>query len=273
VTQDNDFGNDTISIPSIDFPDSKRFELGYIPGDPEDQFLYVYPELDETRRILKRLENETTFGSAITYMNSSLWRFNLAFHTKGINQDLVKIDPITGNHTGFYGNNIFVNPRGLANDGQYFWVNDFTLRKIYKFKINSSNLIEVIDSFNVPNFNDGGLSSLACDGSFLYSIAQDGSSIYKIDLAGTLISQFTPNDSSVRGALVWTGTYFWAYSGIHLTKWNSNWTIAGKIYPPAWSTDALAWDGTYLWSLQKTCELWSDGKVFQIEIIDDQIGF
>lgn len=273
ITQDNDFGDDTIPIPPIDFPDIKRFELGYIPGDPEDQYLYVYPELDETRRVVKRLENETTFGAALTFMNESLWRFNMASITKGEKQDFIRIDPETGNNTNFYGNNFIVNPRGLANDGQYFWVNDFTLLKIFKFTINSSDFIEMIDSFDIPYSTEGGLCSLTCDGFFLYAISRDGSSVYKIDLTGNLISQIAYQGASLWSSLVWTGTYFWAHSNIYLTKWFPNWTVAGKIYPPAWGTDALAWDGTYLWSLQRTCEMWFDGKLFQIEIIDDQIIF
>ena len=271
LTQNNDFGSDTIPIPPIDFPDNKRIELGYIPGDPEDQYLYVYPGLDETRRVVKRLENETTVGAALTFLNGSLWRFNLASYSKGINQDFIRIDPDTGNNTNFYGNNLFVNPRGLANDGKYFWVNDFTLGKIFKFTLNSSNFIEIIDSFDVPFSSEGGLSSLACDGSFLYTVSRDGSSVYKINLTGHLVSQITYQGTAPWGSLVWTGSYFWAYSGIVLTKWFPNWTVAGKIYPPAWGTDAITWDGTYLWAMQRTCELWADGKLFQIEIIDDQI--
>lgn len=271
TTLNNDFGSDTIPIPTIDFPDSKRIDLGYVPGDPEDQYLYVYPELDETRRTVKRLENETTFGSALTFMNGSLWRFNLASYSIGINQDFIRIEPETGNNSYIYGNNFIVNPRGLSNDGQFFWVNDFTLKKIFKFNINSSMFIEIIDSFDIPYSSEGGLSSLTCDGSFLYALSRDGSSVYKINLTGTLVSQITYQGVAPWGALVWTGSYFWAYSGIVLTKWFPNWTVAGKIYPPAWGTDALAWDGTYLWSMQKTCELWADGKLFQIEIINDHI--
>ncbi|MHA1947146.1 MAG: right-handed parallel beta-helix repeat-containing protein [Candidatus Hodarchaeales archaeon] len=268
ITLENDFGSNTIPIPSIDFPDSKRIELGYIPGDLTDKFLYVYPTFDETREIIKRL-NESTIGAALTFLNGSLWRFNLASYTKGPLQDFIKIDPDTGNYTHIYGNDYIINPRGLTNDGKYFWVNDFTLRKIIKFNINSSNFIEILDSFDVPYASEGGLSSLTCDGSFLYSVSRDV--VYKINMTGTLVSSIVYQGAPLWGALTWTGTFFWAYSGIHLTKWFSNWTIAGGIYPPAWGTDALAWDGTYLWALQKTCEIWTDAKLFQIEIINDQL--
>lgn len=268
ITQDNDFGDDTVPIPTLNFPDSKRIELGYIPGDPEDQYLYVYPTLDETRKIIKRLENESIVGSTLTFMNDSLWRFNLASYSKGSYQDFVRIDPVTGNAT-FYGNNFVFNPRGLANDGKYFWVNDLTFRKIFKFKINSSGFLEIIDSFDVPYSDVRGYACLAFDGTFLYTIA--GSLVYKINMTGDLVAETTYQGAPLGGSIVWTGNFFWADSGTHITKWNPNWTIAGKIFPAAWGTDALAWDGTYLWALQRTCELWKDGKIFQIEIIDDQI--
>ncbi len=270
-TLNNDFGNASVPIPQLDFPDSKRSDLGYTPGDPEDKYLYVYPEIDETRKIIKRLENEKTIGSALTYVNGSLWRFNLGIYDKGSLQSLVEIDPNTGNFTT-YGNNVIINPRGLAHDGQYFWVNDFTLRKIFKFKVNSSDIIEILDSFDVPFSSEGGLVSLACDGTFLYSLSRNGASMYKIDLNGTLISEIAFQGSPIHGSIVWTGTHFWANSEPYLTRWYSNWTLAGKIYPAAWGTDALAWDGSYLWSLSKTCEIWADGKIFQIEIVDDQIA-
>jgi len=48
-----------------------------------------------------------------------------------------------------------------------------------------------------------------------------------------------------------------------LAKWYFNGTLAGMIYPPAWETIGLAWDGTCLWCVEKTCELWYDGKVFR----------
>jgi hypothetical protein len=53
--EDNDYGNGHIPIPEFDYEDVKNFELGYIPGDLEDKFLYIYDEADETRRIIKKI--------------------------------------------------------------------------------------------------------------------------------------------------------------------------------------------------------------------------
>jgi len=46
-------------------------------------------------------------------------------------------------------------------------------------------------------------------------------------------------------------------------------TLVGKIYHAAEGTIGIIWDSTYLWTNQNTCEVWNDGKIFQIEILDD----
>ena len=270
TTYGNDFGTGTGPIPTLDFPDSKRTELGYVPGDPEDRYLYVYPAEDETRRAVKRLENESTIGAAMTFLNGSLWRFDLSSYSIGPFQDFIEIDPVTGNRT-YYGNDFVFNPRGLTHDGDNFWVNDLTLKKFFKFTINSTGYIELLEEFDVPYSEEGGYATFACDGTFLYTVR--GNEIYKVNMTGYLVEGIPLQGAPFVSALVWTGSFFWADSGVHLTKWHPNWTLAGKIYPVAWGTDALAWDGIYLWSIQRTCELWKDGKIFQIEIIDDQILF
>jgi hypothetical protein len=73
------------------------------------------------------------------------------------------------------------------------------------------------------------------------------------------------------GGITWTGTHFWCGEEQLLTKWNMNGTIAGKIFPAAEGTIGITWDGATLWTSQKTCESWLDAKIFQINVIDDQI--
>jgi hypothetical protein len=31
------------------------FALGYTPGDPDDQYMYIYPDLDETRKVVNKI--------------------------------------------------------------------------------------------------------------------------------------------------------------------------------------------------------------------------
>ena len=45
----------------------------------------------------------------------------------------------------------------------------------------------------------------------------------------------------------------------------------GEIYGVADGAFAMAWDGKYLWTFQRTCEMWDDAKIFQIEVLDDSL--
>ena len=268
---DNDYGDGHIPIPEFDYEDIINYELEYIPGDPEDKFLYIYDEVDETRRTIKKIGHGLSFGWALVYAENSLWRFSLGSGEIGEELDFIKLDPITGSYQRF-GNDVIMNPRGLTYDGEYFWVNDFSLLKIFKFTLDG-NFIEILDSFDIPEKDKGGTSGLATDGDFLYLRSRDGSKLYKLDKYGTEIDEIHFGDASVSGAIVWTGNYFWTSGGCSkgLGKWTKDGELAGEIYPSAKDTWALAWDGNYLWSIQRTCEMWDDPKVYQIEILDDAL--
>ena len=47
-----------IQEPLFDYQDVKKTELGYIPGDPEDKYPYIYAGEDETRRVIKKICGE-----------------------------------------------------------------------------------------------------------------------------------------------------------------------------------------------------------------------
>jgi hypothetical protein len=125
-----------------------------------------------------------------------------------------------------------------------------------------------MSSFPIPDVGKGGLGALSTDGTYLY--APGGSVLNKLDKNGTVIEVIALQPPIFIGPTTWTGNYFWSASGMCWTKWFPNGTLAGAIYPPAWETIGLTWDGAYLWSVEKTCELWFDGKVFKIEVLDDQ---
>jgi parallel beta-helix repeat protein len=263
--EDNDYGEGHIPIPKFDYEDITNFELDYVPGDLEDKFLYIYDEVDETRRTIKKIGQGLSFGWALVYAKNNLWRFSLGSGEIGKELDFIKIDPITGNYQR-YGNNEIMNPRGLAYDGEYFWVNDFSLLKIFKFRLNR-NYIQILDSFDIPEKEKGGTSALTTDGEFLYLRGRDGTKIYKLDKKGNLVDEIGIGG----GTLVWTGEYFWTTYSCRrgICKYTKDGELVGEIYPPAKDTWALAWDGNYLWSIQRTCEMWDDPKVYQIEILDD----
>lgn len=274
----NDFESDNITIdsPVFDYQDKRNHELGYIPGNKEDRYLYIYPD-DETRRTVKRIGEGLGFGWSLVCAEGYLWRFSIGSGLIGKGQDFIRIDPETEEVTSF-GTDEIMNPRGLAYDGEFFYVNDFSLLKIFKFKLKedaaAGDFIEVVDSFDIPEKEFGGTMGLTADASFLYLRSRDGSKLYKLDKTGKLIGEIYFENPGVGNALVWTGEYFWTAGGCEkgLGKWTKDGELVGEIYPPAKDTWALAYDGKYLWSIQRTCEAWDDPKIYQIEILDDSIN-
>jgi hypothetical protein len=262
------YGNGpAVPIPNLDFADPKPRSLDYVPGDPEDRYMYVYDSQDDTRKIIGRI-NETSFDWTLEYVNGSLWKFIHRSGAIGDRQDFIKIN-ISTNETTHYGNDVIFNPNGLAYDGDYFWTIDIVLKKIFKFKINSSDYVEIHDSFDPPA-EVGDPFGIATNGTSLFLSGSDGSKIFELDKSGTLLKTINLIGGNIQGVFTWTGSHFWAASETILTKWYQNGTLIGKIYPAAEGSIGIAWDGTYLWTSQKTCEVWVDDKIFQIEILDDQ---
>lgn len=277
--KDNDFGNDSntnVPIPEFDYKDLKGVELGYIPGEENDKYMYVYPD-DETRKTIKKIGKDLYFGWALLYARDSLWRFSLGAGEIGKGLDFIKVNPETGSYEKF-GTNEIMNPRGLAHDGEYFYVNDFSLLRIFKFKLEEGakegDFIEVVDSFDIPEKENGGVMGLTSDNEFLYLKSRDGSKMYKMDKNGKLIGEIKFENPVAMQSLVWTGEYFWTSGGCNkgLCKFDVEGKLVGEIYPPAKDTWALAYDGKYLWALMRTSEMWNDPKIYQIEILDDSLG-
>lgn len=268
---DNQF-IETGTPPSYDYQDLKNFAISYIPGDDKDQFIYVYDAEDKTRKVVKRIGKGLSFGWSLLYADDSLWRFSLGSGEVGEELDFIKINPSTGEYQK-YGNNEIINPRGLTWDGKYFWVNDFSLLKLFKFTINSNN-IKILNSYDIPEKELGGCSGLTSDGENLYLISREGTRLYQIDKSGKQTGEIVFADNqSVGGTIVWTEEYFWTNDGCQkgLCKWTKEGELAGEIYPPARDTWALAWDGEYLWTIQRTNELQDDAKIFKLEVIDDSL--
>jgi len=161
-------------------------------------------------------------------------------------------------------------PRGLCFDGEFFWVQDQTLLKIVKFKLNNSDVI-VYDSFSIPESGTGGRNGLATDGVYLYIADSSGTSLYELYKNGTIHSKILVGKIDLVGPFTWNGTHFWSSNGNRFLAWTKEGEVVGQIYDVAVGCSGLTWDGTYLWGLYKTCEIWNDAKIFQIEIINDSL--
>ena len=262
VKSGNDFGNGSVPIPVLGFPDSKNYDLGYTPGDPEDQFMYVYATQDETRRVVNRIGAGLGFGWAFEYANGYLWKLETG--------NLVQIDPVLGNSTNYPINSTqMLGPRGLCYDGEYFWAQDHSLLRIVKFKVNESGVV-ICDSFPIPESETGGRQCIATDGTYLYLPDRTGSYLFEIHKNGTVNRKIYVGLDLV-GPFTWNGTHFWASQGTTMIAWTKDGQVVGKIYDVAAGCSGLTWDGNYLWGVYKTCELWDDAKMFQIEILDDSL--
>ncbi|MFW9969787.1 MAG: right-handed parallel beta-helix repeat-containing protein [Candidatus Odinarchaeota archaeon] len=254
----------TLPIPEFNYEDMRNFTLGYIPGDTEDQYPYVYDQIDETRRVVKRIGLGLSFGWALEYAMGYLWRFDFWNISIGSAENFIRIDPNTGDYIEIR-NDIIENGRGLAWDGEYFFAYYHSQLKIFKFSI-IGNAIVVNDLFDLPKKEEGGIQGLTTDGEFLYIPSRGGALVRKVNKTGTIIEEIDVPGEGISGGLVWTGSHFWGVTGAgNLTKYSHDWQIVGQIYPVADGTWAIAWDGDYIWSLQRTCESWVDAKMFQIE--------
>jgi hypothetical protein len=261
IAANNDFGNGTVAIPVLDFADVKSYELGYIPGDPEDQYLYVFPAQDETRRVLSRIGAGLGFGWAFEYANGYLWKLETG--------NLVRIDPVAGTNTTFsVDTSKILGPRGLCYDGEYFWTQDHSLLKIVKFKVNAT-AVTIYDSFDIPENTTGARQSLATDGTYLYIPNRSGNKMFELFKNGSINREIDMPGLDLVGPITWNGTHFWTGDGQYLFAFTKDGVVEGRVYDVARGVSGITWDGSYLWGLYKTCELWNDAKMFQIEILND----
>lgn len=271
---DNDFGEGTIAIPEFDYEDIKMYELPYLPNSEEDQYPYVYDTIDDTRKTIKKIGEGLSFGWALEYANNYLYRFSLGDGEVGTSLDFIKVNPETGEFEKF-GNNEIMNPRGLTHDGEFFYVNDFSLLKIFKFQLNeSTGFIEILDSFDIPEKEEGGVQGLTNDGEFLYLCSRSNNKLFQLSKTGELISEIHSTTGEIGDSLVWTGEFFWTNGGCEkgFCKFSKQGTLLGEAYQPAKEAWAMTWDGQYLWTIQRTNELWNDPKIYQIEILNDSLN-
>ncbi|MBU4314128.1 MAG: right-handed parallel beta-helix repeat-containing protein [Actinobacteria bacterium] len=243
-----------------DYPDSKPYELGYIPGDEEeDMYVYVYPDEDETRRVLKKIGEGLGLTWSLTWDGECIW-------TATLWGDVYKLDAETGNiktHWNFPGPQAW----GMTYDGNHLWVNDFAEKKVYEMDITGN----VISSFEIPD-KEGGAKGMTWDGEYLYLMGWTTSSIYKLDKLGNLIEKIVIKGGNAGGGLTWDGSYFWAPGEKGICKIDPTGQIVGGIYAASEGTWDLAWDGNYLWATQRTNENWQDAKIYKIEILDDSLN-
>ncbi len=262
---------ETADIPKIifDYKNIKNDYLKYIPGDPEDKYPYIYPDKDETRRVIKKICGEKEgfkrygFGWSLAWDGKYLWR---SLHAGSA--DFVKIDPETGKIVASLNNPGIAQDRGITFDGRYLWVNDFTARKVFKIDPETGKLIS---SFDIPKM-EGGASGITWDGQYLYLVDwAKQNRLYQVDRKGKLIN-IVELEKEGGASITYDGKYFWMTpSGKGVRKYNKQGKLVGEIYASAFGGEAIAHDGKYLWIIHRTQELRNDQKLYKIEIVNDQL--
>jgi len=244
---------------SYDYPDIREYELGYVPGDENDKYMYIYPKEDETRRVISKIGQPGEFLWSITWDGENIWAADLD------GRGIYKFDPDTGEILKTIRVEGCYRLWGLAWDGEYMWAVDFEKCKIYK--VDSVNG-DVLLTLNCPD--TGSCQGLTYDTSHLYTIGRSTGLLYAIDPeSGKVVKEikFTGH-----GGLTYDGKYFWAPTGVNkIGKFNDRGDLVGWIYAASEGTWDLAWDGNHLWATQRTNENWQDPKIYKIEIIDDSL--
>ncbi|MBT4936022.1 right-handed parallel beta-helix repeat-containing protein [Candidatus Woesearchaeota archaeon] len=256
----------SFQAPNFIQQDLKNFEINYIPGEEDDLYLYVYPSEDETRRVLHRVGEGLGFGWTLLWVEDYLWK------PLGAGDTIAKLDPKSGEILETFVVEGLAQPHGMAFDGTFFWINDFTNKVIFKVNYETK---EIVDTITIPNMGDSsGASSIAYDGEYLYLKSWTTNLLYKINNVGDILETIELPEGG-GSALTWDGNHFWIEGCKGLCKVSRNGQLVGEIYPVALGAWALAWEPSnnensgFLWSVQRTSEMWDDDKIFKIEILDD----
>lgn len=238
--------------------------LDYIPGDlPQDLYPYVYPPLDRTRRVVRKLGGGLGLTWSVAWDGKALWTANLG-------GKLYKLEPKQGKVLATYE---APGPQtwGMTHDGQRLWVNDFARRKI--FALDPKNA-KVIKSFDAPD-PAGGCKGLAHDGQHLYALGWATHKLYQLSEEGKVLSEvpspWRELGGGVKlyaaGGLAWDGRTFWAPAD-RLLRFGKDGKLLGWIHATSERVWGMAWDGEALWTTQRANENWEDyPRLFRVKVL------
>ena len=250
--------------PSIDigFLPEQSSALGYIPGDPQDKYLYVYPD-DETRCIVRKIGEGLGLTWALGWDGQYIWTCTLWNHVCKLNPRtgaIVEEFELTASKWGTPSQ-----PWGMTFDDEgYMWIVDFAERRLFKVDVSTRTIVYGIDT---PHPEEGGCKGLAWDGNYLCVMGWVNPVIYQVSKAGDVVNTIQLEHEG-GGGLAWDGEAFWVPAGGHIARYSRNGKVLGWIYAASEGTWDLTWDGKYLWASQRTNENWQDAKIYQLDILD-----
>jgi len=136
--------------------------------------MYIYPDEDETRRVINKIGEGLGLTWSVTWDGEYIW-------SAALWGDVYKLDPETGEIKVHW---IFPGPQawGMTYDGENLWINDFAEKKVYEMDTSGN----VLSSFEIPD-TEGGAKGITWDGEYLYLMGWTSPTIYKLDKSGNLI--------------------------------------------------------------------------------------
>ena len=240
--------------------------LDYIPGDRRrDPYRYVYPPVDETRRVLRRVGRGLGLTWSVTWDGEALWTANL-------DGEVMRLDPVSGKVLRRF-RAPGPQPWGMTHDGQRLWINDFARRQIAAVDPLSG---KVLSSFRSPD-PKGGCKGLAWDGERLYALGWATHRLYRLSPQGK-VERSVPvpfRDVGggarlyVAGGLTWDGRTFWAPAD-RLVRFGRDGKFIGWLHGTSERVWDLAWDGKALWTTQRANENWNIARLFRVKILRQQ---
>ncbi|NNG01612.1 MAG: hypothetical protein HKM93_19645 [Desulfobacteraceae bacterium] len=251
-------------VPIFDYNDIRKMELDYLPGDPDDRYIRVFPEEDETRRIVKRIGEEFGYegvGWSLCWDGEFLWTFR---HDSA---NLCKVDSDTGKVLKQFKIPGINRSRGIAFDGKHLWVNDFAGMKIFEIDPEDG---KIISTFKVPDEIEI-VQTVVWDGSYLHLSGYGEPRLYKVDKKGNVLG-LTKLEKGGAATITWDGNHWWsAADDGAIYKLNESGKVVGMINGAAEEPWSLMWDGAYLWTIERLHERWENvPRMFKIEVLDDQ---
>jgi hypothetical protein len=238
--------------------------LSYIPGDRRrDPYLYVYPDKDETRSVLRKIGGGLGLTWSLAWDGTDLW-------TASLEGEVFRIDRDTGKVLSRF-RAPGPQPWGMAFDGQRLWINDFARRRIYGVDRASGRATAEIAC---PD-PQGGCKGLAFDGRHLYALGWATHRLYQLSPTGDVISAvdspYREVGGGVRlwvaGGLTWDGEAFWGPSD-RLIRFDRRGRALGWIHSTSERVWDLAWDGETLWATQRANETWTEEpRIFQVKVL------
>ncbi len=245
------------------FQPDKTHALGYIPGDPQDKYTYVYPD-DETRRIVRKIGEGLGLTWSLGWDGECIWTCTLWNHVYKFDPEtgvILEDFELTGSEWGTPSQ-----PWGMTFDDEgYMWIVDFAERKLFQVDVATKMIVY---SFDTPNPQEGGCKGLAWDGTYLNVMGWVEPVIYQMRKTGEVVNTIWLQHGG-GGGLAWDGEAFWVPAGGRIARYNKTGEVIAWIYAASEGTWDLTWDGTYLWASQRTNENWPDAKMYQLEILED----